>query len=150
MKVKTYDNFDDLINEMEKNRAAADAAVQPWQEEAGPGNFYVRWVPEMQTLVYGELLDPLEWYNKQPQPLDPETLAEKEYEEQLWQASHMKHNRHGKHYSVLCPEGEYGTVHVCTFMVMLNQEQFEFMRRCEWPQNIAELRRNLQLFQEMN
>lgn len=150
MSVKLFDSLEEMFADIEKGMEEANSSVRPFQEAIKPGDFYARWEPNAGVMIYGEIIDPLQWYHDQPKPWDHDLEEEYGYDKQMWDSYRMRHMRYTKSYSVMCPDGEPGSVHVAVMHAKLNREQFEFMRRCNWPESIAKARLMLQTFKTMN
>lgn len=106
MHVTTYDTYDDMMDTLGDAMEAADDATKSWQKLLRVGDYYMAHT-EYGFDIYGEVLQ--------------------EYEEE-----HMLNYRFTKSYSVACPEGELGDVHVCTIAAILDREQFEKAREDSW------------------
>lgn len=122
--------MDDLFEVIAKNQAAADALVEPWQTELKPGDHFLR------LAEYGSGV--LAIYGK---------VEELKYAEdrELYALPRMKHYRPTRCYSVVCPEGEYGDIHISTAIKKLNRIQFNMAEEQGWPSDAASLREILEL-----
>ena len=56
-----------------------------------------------------------------------------EQDREIFAQPHMKHYRLSRCFSVACPEGEIGDVHVSSIRSLLEKETFELARRSHWP-----------------
>jgi hypothetical protein len=138
MTIRSFDSAEEMIAEMEKSREAADARVDPKQEAIKVGDCFMRWAPEADLVIYGEVLDPLEWYrDKDLDANEGELRAEMEFEKATRAAPHMKHFRHTRCYSPVVEEGEFGDVHVAT-MMPIPREVFETAKTAGWPQDFSD------------
>lgn len=95
---------------MERQRTIADAQVQPFQAAAAPGDFY-RQDTDYGFSIYGEIL-------KEPEPR-PEQL---------------KHYRFVQAYSVACPRGEMGDVHVSQINEVISPAVFQVAKEMGWSE----------------
>ena len=86
---------------------AADARVKPWQAPVKVGDCFIADSGEEDLLVFGEVLEG-------------------------YQEAHLRHYRFCRCYSVACPEGEVGDVHVSTVLYLVSRAFFEAMRREGW------------------
>ena len=86
---------------------AADARVKPWQAAVKVGDCFIADGGEEDLVVFGEVL---EGY--------PE--------------AHLRHYRFCRCFSVACPEGEVGDVHVSTVLAVVSRAFFEAMRQEGW------------------
>ena len=108
MEYTQFDSLDEMYNEMEKQRLGADAQVQPFQSAVKPGDFY-RQHTDYGFQIYGEILPDEE--------LRPERL---------------KHYRFVQAYSVACPEGEMGDVHVSQIDEVISPAVFAVAKEQGW------------------
>ena len=133
-RVKTYMTEEELLKDFEAQRAAADAAVGPEASQFKVGGFYARFMPELGFIVYGEILDPVQ------EEIDSGAdETEVEYQKHLRDQPHMKNYLYTRSYSVACPHGEYGDVHVASMNVPLTKKEFERARALGWPRHPKEL-----------
>lgn len=130
MSIKTYASDEELFEDIRKNREAADAAVGPEHKQYKIGTFYARFMPELEIIVYGEILDPIQ--EEIDAGADEEEVA---FSREHWAQPYMKNYRATKSYSVACSNGEHGDVHVASMNVPLTKEEFERARGLGWPVN---------------
>lgn len=107
MEITSFDNLDDLFEQMRKDQEAADARVSPWQEEIKPGDYVARQGPVF--MIYSEILEDLETRDAE-----------------------VEHYRLTCSYSVACPNGELGDLHVSTIERMLTQNEFYELKEKDW------------------
>jgi len=105
MEVEFFDSLEAAQQRLLQAMKAADGRVKPWQAAVKPGDFFVS--DGGDVLVFGEVL---------------EGYAEE----------HLRHYRFCRCFSVACPEGELGDVHVCTILALLSRQLFEEVRRAGW------------------
>ena len=108
MEVEFFDSFEDMQKRLQQQMKAADARVQPWQAKIKPGDYILR-ETEYGFPIYGHVLE-------QYGPDQP----------------HLRHYRFCKCYSVACPEGEVGDVHVSTIEQILSEAEFEEAKKQGW------------------
>lgn len=108
MGVESFDDLDEFFERMEKRMEEADARFQSWQAAIKPGDYFVRYNP-LGFNIYGEILN-------EEEPRD----------------KHLRHYRFCKGYSVACPDGEMGDIHVSQIEALISQETFEAMRKRGW------------------
>jgi len=101
-----FDSFEEMMEAIERAREEADARVQDWQREIKVGDYFEKDTPYGFN-IYGEVLE--------------------EYNE-----PRMKNFRFCKCYSIACPEGELGDVHVSTIKRKMTKDEFEEMKRRGW------------------
>lgn len=140
MSVRAFDDIEEMFQAMASDREAADARVEPWQRTVRPGDHVVRIVDidpvrVEHVLVYGEIIDPIEsekaYYNLR----DPEQAAAFEHVKICYGDQWSRSYCHGRFYSPLCREGEYGDVHRATLTAVITAEEFEAAREAGWPQD---------------
>ncbi len=102
------DDLDQLFQELNQDREAADARVQSWQAAIKPGDYFRRATP-YGFPIYGEILE-------EDEPREPR----------------LQHFRLCEAYSVACPEGEMGEIHVSTIDAIISIQQFEVYKRRGW------------------
>lgn len=96
--------------EMEAQREAAKN-IKPWQREIKAGDYFVRTSGGIS--IYSEVL-----------PDDDE--EEEEF-------SRPEEYRFTRSYSVACPQGERGDVHLSVVERVITRDEFEAFRRQSWP-----------------
>ena len=107
------DELDELFNQLDRDRKAADARVQPWQASIGPGDYF-RKETDLGFHIYGKV---------QPDPEDrPSTLG---------------FFRFVRAYSVACPHGELGDAHVSTIERLLDENEFRKAEKWGWKSEPA-------------
>lgn len=121
MKIYSFDNPKDFAQALRDGHEQADGAVQPWQAAIKPGDYFVRYLPEEDLVIWGEVVEP-----------DPEDAS-------LFRQPHMKNVRLTRCYSMVCPDGEYGNTHVATMTSGIGRTQFERARERGWPSDIDNL-----------
>ena len=118
MNIQFFDSTEEMFDAIHDARQTADGRVLPWQTRIKPGDLFVRVVmfgAEILT-IYGEIIE-------SPFEQDREIFAQ----------PHMKHYRLSKCFSVACPEGEMGEVHVASIQILIDRETFELARLAGWP-----------------
>lgn len=117
MSVRTFNSTEEMFDSIREGERRADEAVQPWQDAVKIGDYFVR-VEELygdRFVIFGEVID-----------------FEYEEDREVYQQEHMKNHRLTKCYSVLCPEGEFGDVHVVSIGAVITKEMFEEARDADW------------------
>lgn len=107
MNVEGFDSLDDIMRRLREDMAAADARVQPWQAAITTGDYFQR--AAYGVRIYGEVLD-------NPDPREPT----------------LQHYRFCRCYSMMCPTGELGDVHVSTIERVLKPNEFEAAKQRTW------------------
>jgi hypothetical protein len=104
--VEFFNSMEEALERLEQARKAADARVRRWQARAKPGDCFVT-VAEDDLVIYGEVLE-------------------------CYDEDRLRHYRFCRCFSVACPEGEIGDVHVSTIVRFINREEFEQARQKGW------------------
>jgi hypothetical protein len=134
MAIKSFETLEDMFAEIEKNNAEADARVTFESSQFQPGSYYARFMPSLQLIIYGKIVDPV-----QQERLAGATPMEISYTRDLYyKSSHMKHVRATESFSAACPDGEPGDVHVSTMNVPLSAVEFSRARDLGWPTSIQD------------
>ena len=107
MHVEFFDTLEEAQARLCQAMEAADARVKPWQAAVKIGDCFIADSGEEGLVVFGEVL---EGYT------DP----------------HLRHYRFCRCFSVACPEGELGDVHVSTILAVVSRAFFEAMRQAGW------------------
>jgi hypothetical protein len=108
MAVYSFDSLDDMFEHMGQDMREADARVEPWQTRLKPGGYFMRESQHGFT-IYGKILD-------EDEP----------------RAKGLELYRFCRAYSVACPRGELGDIHVSTIEQLISRGQFEATRRSGW------------------
>ena len=108
MVVYSFDNLDDLFDEMEEQGRAADTRVKDWQAKIKAGDYFVR-RSGLGFSIYGEIL-----------------------EEEERREKGLEHYRLCRGYSVACRDGEMGDIHVSQIDALLSKEEFQEAKRRGW------------------
>ena len=104
--IQEFSSFEEMMEEIERAMKEADRRVKPWQRKIKVGDYFEKETP-YGFKVYCEVLD--------------------EYHE-----PHLKNFRFCRCYSIVCPNGELGDVHVSTVKRRITKEEFEEMKRRGW------------------
>ena len=106
MEVEWFATHDEAAKRLDEAMKAADAKVQPWQAAIEPGECFVMEADEG-FLIFGEVLEGSE-------------------------PGRCQHYRFCRCFSVACPEGELGDVHVSGILSLISRELFEHARKNGW------------------
>ncbi len=107
MSIYAFDDSEDLFAQMRRDQEAADARVEPWQATIKPGDYVARPGPEF--LIYSEIL-------KDPEPRE----------------TALQHYRFTRSYSIACPSGELGDIHISTIERKLSEDEFQVVKERGW------------------
>jgi hypothetical protein len=124
MTVKAFDSAEEMLAEMQRDREDADAHIEEWQRPTKPGDKIVRLADVFGEilLIYGKLTEP----------------------EPVYGAEWRRTSRYGWFYSVACPEGEPGSLHLATITAVITDEEFEAAREAGWPMDLNLVRNAVQ------
>jgi len=107
MDVEFFDSLEEAQARLRQAMEAADGRVRPWQAAVKVGDCFIADGGEEDLVVFGEVLEG-------------------------YQEAHLRHYRFCRCFSVACPEGEVGDVHVSTVLCLVSREFFEAMRQEGW------------------
>ena len=102
IRMEFFDSVEEMFEAERKAREAADASVEDRQEKIKVGD-YCRQETDEGFDIFGEVL---EEHN----------------------AEHLKNYRFCYCFSVACPEGEKGDVHVCQVTELISREDYETIK----------------------
>lgn len=113
------------IENQQANEAQAYASAPPVLRDITWGDHFARLVPELQVVVFGRC-----------HTFDEFAATEGLEAAARWrdEGPYQQGRRYARSYSPLAPEGELGSVHVCT-MVPITPEQFETAKAYGWDIN---------------
>jgi len=125
---EAFDSLEDMIAAMRTRAEDADRLVEPWQEALKPGDHVVRF--ESGLALFSTILDPVaEAKAYADDGSEDEAVAEARA---TYGQPHMKHFRYTRSYSISCPEGEYGDIHVVTALAKISKADFEAAKAAGW------------------
>jgi hypothetical protein len=118
-----------MVEAMRKAEDAANARVRPLQQDVVWGTHWAAHYPDMELIVFGYVptLEELEKIERGHGADDEEW----EFEKATTLDSYARGYRFGKAYSVIEPEGEWGSTHI-SVMLPISKEQFEAARERGW------------------
>ena len=99
MHIQFFDSFEEMMEAEKQAKEAADSRTLDWQKQLKPGDCFVK-PTEYGFNVYGVVL--------------------REYKE-----DYLQNYRYCNCYSIACPDGERGDVHLSTVGAVLSREEFE-------------------------
>ena len=105
--------MDDFFDREIENREYADARVTDSQKSLRPGDFCKR-EHESGFVIYSEILDPVECSldGRSEDDLDEYDREDLDFTKELYGQPHMANYRFTRSYSVCCPRGELGDIHI--------------------------------------
>lgn len=139
MDVQFFDSMEDMQDAIALGREQADARSTEQQKACKIGDHYYRYEPDWDLHVYAEILDPVE--SDRQAGGDEEEL---ERLKRLYASPHMQGFRFARCFSVICPDGELGDIHVSTITEFISNDEFKYAKKCEWRFDLAETRRLMQ------
>ncbi|HUU88607.1 MAG TPA: hypothetical protein VMX17_12760 [Candidatus Glassbacteria bacterium] len=119
MTVTAYDSIEDMFKDVQSQVEKSNAAVQPWQSQIKEGTYFLRLERSFGIVIYG-YVDKLEY----------------EEDKELYASPHMEHFRPARCFSEMCPEGEFGDVHIATVDLIISKEVFDKAKENNWPNDI--------------
>ena len=109
MSIYAFDDSEDLFTQMRRDQAEADSRVEAWQAAITTGDYVARPGPDF--MIYSEVLE-----DPEPRPYS------------------LQHYRFTKSYSIGCPNGELGDIHVSTIERQLAEQEFHELREQGWQE----------------
>lgn len=128
MELRTYDSFEEAQADMAQAEAAANERVLPEQAAIADGTYWFRVVDEGGPIaIFGKVADEAE-YRKGLEGCDEEEIQ-----------SDLRHHResrergyvYGPCYSIICPDGEWGSTHVSEIWP-LSAERMALAKAAGW------------------
>lgn len=118
-----YDSFEEMMEDLGRAMKEADARVKPTQAGIEPGQYFINFRYGLDLPIFGEILD------IKKLGVDEE---EQEYINRSYSQPHMRFYRPTKAYSMACPEGEIGDIHLSEVDAIIDPELFGFYRENGW------------------
>jgi hypothetical protein len=112
--MRIINDIDEFFEAEKQNRETADSHVEHWQEGLKAGDHFIRVHHDL--IIYGKV----------------EGIKYKE-DREVYAQPHMKHYRPTRCYSAICPDGEYGDIHVSTVSTKISPTQFNLAAQMGWP-----------------
>jgi len=121
--IHVFESSKELFEKMKKDKESADVAVKPWQDALKTGDFCVRSVDYNNGLIviFTELID-----------------SSYKEDRDRYKQPQLKNYRFGRHFSVMCPEGELGDVHVAAVDSSITKEMFEEARDGDFSMGVIQ------------
>jgi hypothetical protein len=117
MEFEAFDSFEAMMDAIDKARIAADGRVKDWQSAIKTGDHFAQ-ATEYGFFIFGEVLDG--------------------GDEEFYTTPEGKNYRFCKAYSMACPEGECGDVHVSVITAIITKALFEIIRDKGWNIDLPE------------
>ncbi len=116
MSIRTFTSVEEFFAAEAEAQTEARSRILPFQEAIQPGDhfFYPSAELHPDVLIWGEVL-----------PYDPEDLADGFVPQPEYRFCHC--------FSVACPEGELGSVHISVISATITRGLFEAARAAGWP-----------------
>jgi hypothetical protein len=129
MVFREYDSIEDAFADMQRAEDAANEGLSEWNKQVTWGSHYMRPCPEIPCIVFGYIYTERESEEAEKRcGADPEELA---YTMRSMRAQHERGYRFGRHYSIVEPDGELGSVHIANAWP-ISKEEFEEAQRQDW------------------
>lgn len=106
MSVTSYDSIDALFKALNKAMIGADSRVKSWQKAIIPGDFFLQHT-EYGFDIFGKVL-------------------------KMHLVKRLENYIIGHCYSIACPNGEIGDVHISVISAIIDKDQFEQAREDGW------------------
>ena len=106
MKITFYDSLEEMFEAEEKARIAADGRTRDWQKKLDIGDHFIM-DSGYDFPIFGKVL--------------------RKYEEDI-----LKNYRFCDCYSVACPEGEKGDIHVSSVLGAITEDMFSYYKAKDW------------------
>lgn len=106
MTIETFDDFDDFLEAEERAKKKADDNTHDWQQELDKGDYFIK-DSGLGFPIFGQVL-------KRHRP------------------KHLQNYRLCECYSIGCPYGERGDVHVSTIGKKLTEDEFKGYQGKGW------------------
>ncbi len=107
---QAFDSFDEMMDAIRQASIQADHHVQPWQTTIQPGDYFFR-NTEYGFPIFGKILPPPSGFYH--------TVA-------------GQHFRYSNCFSVACPLGEHGDIHISEIEFLITEDLFLFMKDEGW------------------
>jgi len=120
--ITSFTNVEDMLEHIGKQRQNADQRVADWQATIKTGDCFLRYERSLGVVIYGYI----------------EEIKDEE-DKQLYKEPHMKYFRPTRCFSIMCPEGKYGDVHVSSIDMIVSKETFEKAKNNDWPNDLGEV-----------
>jgi hypothetical protein len=128
--VTFYNSFEEMMEDLGRAMREADSRIKPIQAGIKPGQYFINFRHGPDLPIFGQILDiGALGYDKE----------EQEYINRQYAQPHMKYYRPTHAYSVACPEGEIGDIHLSEVDAIIDGELFEYYRENGWQ------RRNIRI-----
>lgn len=114
MVITSFKSFEDMMASLESARTTADGRVTPTQSGIVPGDFVV--IDHGDLQVFAHILPP---------DFGSGSLEDSMTCMELYSQPHMRNYRFTRAYSVMCPEGELGDIHVSTVAYKISKQEFD-------------------------
>lgn len=110
MEFQAFSTWEEMMDAIDRGRREADRRVEPRQAAIQPGNFFARTTP-YDFMIFGIV---------------------QECNDKFYKTEQGKNFRFCKCFSVACPEGELGDVHVSEIDMLITEETFLKYKEKGW------------------
>jgi hypothetical protein len=134
MHLQSFDSEEEMFAAIEAAERSADARVTEWQTRIKIGDYVMSYNEEEEFWIFSEILDPIAGERALCDMSSEEDREHIQQLEQAWAPGGPKRcRRWGKCYSVFCPDGELGELHISTVTAIIPKLVFEVATREESP-----------------
>lgn len=112
----TLAGLNKLFKEQKVAQKHLEASTQDWQRALKPGDYAVRLIPSDDNQLLAIFIE----------------IFESEYPEDQYLFQSQPLLRIGRHYSILCKDGEVGTFNVGVCFRQLSKDDFDYAKSVNW------------------
>lgn len=129
---QAFDTFEEMMNYMRVNEEAANGHLADAQKAVTYEDYWCRFYDiESRTVIFGYVMPLSYWDDKVANAEPGEDRDEWEFERDAIQDSHGRGYMYGRAYSILEPEGEYGSTHQANLWP-ISKALYEQAEAAEW------------------
>lgn len=118
-----YGSFEQMMDDLGRAMRSADSRVRPAQALIKPGHCFISMKPQYGLAIFSEILD------HRTLGMDEDEQA---YLNDLYRAEHMKFYRPVRAFSLACPFGEGGDLHLSDIYAIIDKELFDWYKSNGW------------------
>lgn len=126
---KEYGSIEEAFADMKRAEDAANENLSEWNKQVVWGSYYMRPAPEVPCIIFGYIYTEMECVDGERKL--GATHEEVAYTMRSIRDSYERGYRFGRHYSVVEPDGELGSVHIANAWP-ISKEEFETAKAQDW------------------
>ena len=126
---KGYDSMEEAFADMKRAEDQANANLSPWNRDVVWGSYYMRPAPEVPCIIFGYIYTEDECRDGELEA--GADIEELEYTMRTMRSAYERGYRFGRHYSIVEPDGEIGSVHIANAWP-ISREEFEEAKSQDW------------------